>query len=60
MHEISNFLEPGFKRISKDGSFEKQKISDPKECQCGEVLKGILKPPDCKVFGSKCTPENPL
>mgnify|MGYP001457529612 FL=1 len=39
---------------------EKQKISDPKECQCGEVLKGILKPPDCKVFGSKCTPENPL
>ena len=44
----------------KKYELEKQKISDPKECQCGEVLKGILKPPDCKVFGKKCTPENPL
>lgn len=39
---------------------KKQKIADPEECQCGEVLKGFLKPPECKVFGTKCTPENPL
>jgi hydrogenase expression/formation protein HypD len=36
------------------------KIADPKACQCGEVLKGILKPRECKVFGTACTPETPL
>jgi hydrogenase expression/formation protein HypD len=36
------------------------KIADPKSCQCGEVLKGVLKPWQCKVFGSACTPETPV
>ncbi|MEJ2623832.1 MAG: hydrogenase formation protein HypD [Pseudolabrys sp.] len=36
------------------------RIADPKSCQCGEVLKGVLKPWQCKVFGSLCTPETPL
>lgn len=36
------------------------KIADPKSCQCGEVLKGVIKPWDCKVFGTECTPETPL
>jgi hydrogenase expression/formation protein HypD len=36
------------------------KIADPKSCQCGEVLKGAIKPQQCKVFGSACTPETPL
>ena len=36
------------------------KIADPKSCQCGEVLKGAIKPWDCKVFGELCTPETPL
>lgn len=36
------------------------KIADPKACQCGEVLKGVIKPRECKVFGSACTPEAPL
>lgn len=36
------------------------KIADPKACQCGEVLKGIIKPRQCKVFGAACTPETPL
>ena len=35
-------------------------IADPKSCQCGEVLKGAIKPWDCKVFGKACTPEKPL
>ena len=26
----------------------------------GEVLKGVIKPWDCKVFGKECTPETPL
>ena len=35
-------------------------IADPKACQCGEILKGALKPWECKVFGSACTPETPI
>ncbi|MFZ4626533.1 MAG: hydrogenase formation protein HypD, partial [Rhodoferax sp.] len=35
-------------------------IADPKACQCGEVLKGVIKPHQCKVFGTTCTPEMPL
>jgi hydrogenase expression/formation protein HypD len=35
-------------------------VADPKACQCGEVLKGVLKPPECRVFGTACTPERPL
>lgn len=29
-------------------------------CICGEILKGIKKPSDCKLFANKCTPENPV
>ncbi len=36
------------------------RIADPKSCQCGEVLKGVIKPWQCKVFGTACTPEMPL
>ena len=35
-------------------------IADPTSCQCGEVLKGVIKPQACKVFGMGCTPETPL
>jgi len=35
-------------------------IADPKACQCGEVLKGVIKPWQCKVFGTTCTPETPV
>ncbi|MBA3725487.1 MAG: hydrogenase formation protein HypD [Armatimonadetes bacterium] len=36
------------------------RIADPKACQCGEVLKGVIKPWQCKVFGTACTPESPI
>ena len=35
-------------------------VADPKACQCGEVLKGVIKPWECKVFGTACTPEAPI
>jgi len=37
-----------------------QAVADHKACQCGEILKGVLKPSQCKVFGTACTPENPI
>ena len=29
-------------------------------CRCGEVLRGVLAPPDCPRFGQTCTPSHPL
>lgn len=31
-----------------------------KGCECGDVLRGVKKPVDCKLFATICTPENPL
>jgi hydrogenase expression/formation protein HypD len=36
------------------------RVTDPKAAQCGEVLKGVLKPAKCKLFGNECTPEHPV
>jgi hydrogenase expression/formation protein HypD len=36
------------------------RVSDPKACQCGEVLKGVIKPWECRVFGTACTPDRPI
>ena len=36
------------------------RVTDPKAAQCGEVLKGVLKPVQCKLFGRECTPERPV
>ncbi len=36
------------------------RVADPKACQCGEVLKGVIKPWACKVFGTACTPQTPI
>ena len=36
------------------------RVADPKACQCGEVLKGAIRPWECKVFGTACTPETPI
>jgi hydrogenase expression/formation protein HypD len=36
------------------------RVTDPRAAQCGEVLKGVLKPHQCKLFGKECTPEQPV
>jgi hydrogenase expression/formation protein HypD len=35
-------------------------VPDHKACACGAILRGVKKPTDCKVFGTVCTPDNPL
>ena len=34
--------------------------ADPPGCLCGEILQGLKRPPDCPLFGTRCTPENPV
>jgi hydrogenase expression/formation protein HypD len=35
-------------------------VPDHKACECGAVLRGHKRPRDCKVFGTVCTPDNPI
>jgi hydrogenase expression/formation protein HypD len=37
-----------------------EKTVEPKGCICGEILKGIKTPKDCKLFAGVCTPQNPV
>lgn len=39
---------------------DKRKISDDKLCICGEILRGVKKPLECKIFAKVCTPQNPI
>ena len=34
--------------------------SDVKGCECPSILRGVKRPVDCKLFGTVCTPENPM
>jgi len=35
-------------------------IPDNKACECGAILRGVKRPQDCKLFGTVCTPDNPI
>ena len=37
-----------------------QLVPDNKACECGAILRGVKRPQDCKIFGTVCTPENPV
>jgi len=33
---------------------------EPKGCKCGDVLRGVIYSDECPLFGTTCTPENPV
>ncbi len=39
---------------------EIEETKEPKGCICGEILKGLKTPKDCKLFGKACTPQDPV
>jgi hydrogenase expression/formation protein HypD len=41
-------------------SVEMPPAREPPGCRCGEVLRGILLPTECPLFGQVCTPQNPI
>ena len=55
-------LRPEFAQFDAEVRFAvpNVRVTDPKACQCGEVLKGVIKPWQCRVFGAACTPETPI
>jgi len=55
-------IRPEFAQWDAEERFEVpgERVPDRKACQCGQVLVGAIKPHECKVFGTACTPERPL
>ena len=41
-------------------ALETRRVADNKACECGAILRGVKHPRDCKIFGTVCTPENPV
>ncbi|MBU1690892.1 MAG: hydrogenase formation protein HypD, partial [Gammaproteobacteria bacterium] len=37
-----------------------QSVADHPACECSAIIRGVKKPLDCKVFGTVCTPDNPI
>ncbi len=37
-----------------------ESLPEPAGCICGEVLRGMKKPAECRHFGKTCTPSNPV
>ena len=35
-------------------------VPEPKGCRCGEILTGKVKPPQCPLFNTRCTPTRPV
>ncbi|RFF28073.1 MULTISPECIES: hydrogenase formation protein HypD [unclassified Wenzhouxiangella] len=35
-------------------------VRENKACECPAIIRGVKKPTDCKIFGTVCTPRNPI
>lgn len=46
-----------YKKILAQVDYSKSK--KPTGCRCGEVIRGLMTPDRCPMFGKACTPENP-
>jgi hydrogenase expression/formation protein HypD len=55
-------IRPAYARFDAEQRFglQYQGVPDHKQCECGAILRGVKKPTDCKLFGTVCTPENPM
>jgi hydrogenase expression/formation protein HypD len=55
-------LRPAFAAFDAERRFDLlyQAVPDHPQCECGAILRGVKQPTDCQLFGSVCTPENPM
>lgn len=51
-----------FKEFDASAKFSAniEETREDKGCICGRILQGLASPADCPLFGSRCTPENPV
>jgi len=55
-------LKPAFAEFDAELRFglEYQSVPDNKACECGAILRGEKRPQQCRIFGTICTPDNPV
>lgn len=55
-------IRPAYAQFDAERLFDMayQSVPDNKACECGAILRGVKRPSDCKIFGTVCTPENPV
>jgi hydrogenase expression/formation protein HypD len=55
-------IRPAWARFDAEQRFglSYRPVPDHKQCECGAILRGVKQPQDCKLFGTVCTPENPM
>jgi len=55
-------LKERYKSFDAEANFELKPgpTIEPAGCICGEILRGVRTPADCKLFGTVCTPESPV
>lgn len=55
-------IRPAYAQYDAERRFTlpQQTVADHKACACGDILKGMKKPWDCRIFGTACTPAHPL
>ncbi|MHB1348654.1 MAG: hydrogenase formation protein HypD [Desulfobulbaceae bacterium] len=55
-------LRPEFSDLDARSFFQldSRDVPEPKGCRCGEILTGKVKPPQCPLFNTRCTPSRPV
>ena len=55
-------LRPAFSDFDAELRFDVPYVAVPdnKACECGAILRGEKRPEDCAIFGTVCTPEDPV
>jgi hydrogenase expression/formation protein HypD len=55
-------LSPAYRTFDAEDRFGQTyvPVSDHKACECGAILQGIKRPQECKIFGTVCSPDNPM
>lgn len=55
-------IRPEYARFDAERRFEvaPSHAREVKGCECPAILRGVKRPTDCRLFGTVCTPENPM
>lgn len=55
-------LRPAFAAFDAEARFDSayRAVPDHKACECAAILRGEKRPEQCRIFGTGCTPDNPI
>ncbi|MFW6279662.1 MAG: hydrogenase formation protein HypD [Planctomycetota bacterium] len=53
-------LRDDWRRYRAEAQYDAGECEDPAGCRCGDVLRGMIRPPECPLFADACRPESPI